>query len=305
MTEPATIIELLRPYHATTLAGAIAEFTTYAEVERGWSEQTRHAYSSDLALFARWIAQTTPNSPPLDAVLTPETYCAFVLAHCRANRIGAARRWRLLATGRSLLAFASKKHLVPHVDLDLLERPKIPRRIPVHLELDQARRLRAQCEAMSPQDRAIVLTLLYTGIRAGELIGLNLADVGDTTIRVRGKGNKERLIPLPTEASAAIARYLQTRPATDRNALFTGAHGRISIRTVQRICHQAAHRAGLPGIHPHKLRHTYATLLHQAGADILEISHLLGHASIATTQIYTSTSAACLQAAVARMPALS
>jgi len=305
MNALAAIIDCFQPYHATTLAGAIAEFLTYAEVERGWSDQTRHAYAADLSLFSRWITETTPTSPPLSAVLTADTYCAFVVAYSRANRIGAARRWRLMATGRSLLTFATKKKLVPPVQLDLLERPKIPRRIPAHLELEQARTLKAHCDTLSPQWRAVLLTLLYTGIRVGELVGLNLADVGDTTIRVRGKGDKERLIPLPAVAAEAIARYLKVRQGYGRTALFTTPNGRLSIRTVERICQLAAQRARLPGIHPHKLRHTFATLLHQAGADIVEISHLLGHSSVATTQMYTATSAATLQSAVARMPALS
>ena len=305
MPETATIVSMLRPYRATTLRAAIAEFETYGDVERGWSVQTRRAYAADLALFAAWLADAAPQPPPLSEILTADVYCAFVLAHCQRGGVGPARRWRLLSTGRSLLAFACRKSLVAHSEVDRLERPKIPARIPVHLDLDQARRLRVAADAMPSQDRAILLTLLYTGIRAGELVGLNLDDIGDAAIRVRGKGNKERLIPLPAEAAAAIARHLHTRTPSARGALFTSAQGRISIRTVQRTCNMAARRAGLPGIHPHKLRHTYATLLHHAGADILEISKLLGHASIATTQIYTATSAASLQTAVARMPKLS
>jgi len=305
MQATAIIAPILRAYSSTTLRGAIADFLTYAEIERGWSPQTRAAYSGDLHLFDHWVSQRLGPSAPLSQVLTPEAYSAFTVSFARDHRVGAARRWRLLASGRSFLHFAERKGLIPPCNLDLLERPKLPHRLPAHLDLPQAQALSAATASLTPRDRAIVLTLLHTGIRVGELTGLNLNDLGATTLRVRGKGDRERIVPLPPTARAAITAYLPTREEKHHPALFTSRQGRISIRTVQRLVSRAASLADGPGAHPHKLRHTYATLLHQAGADILDISRILGHASVATTQIYAASDPAQLQSAAALFPSLS
>ncbi len=149
------------------------------------------------------------------------------------------------------------------------------------------------------RDLAILELFYSSGLRLSELTGLNLLDLdllGDQ-VKVRGKGRKERLVPLGSRASRVLRRYLETRqrlasrPGADRQAVFLNPRGRrLTPRSVQRIVHRAYEAIGVDGLKTHSLRHTFATHLLDAGADLRAVQELLGHASLSTTQIYTHTS---------------
>jgi site-specific recombinase XerD len=286
------------------LSRAIQDFLVYAETDRGWSEQTQSAYAHDLALFERWLASTAKGGDSLVSVLSAETFAQFASAYAKDRRCGPARRWRLTAAGRSLLTFAMKRRIIAAQDLSIIERPKLPVRVPVSVTLEDARALVTAAQTAPPLTKALLLTLISTGLRVGEIASLNIADWRDHTFRVTGKGDKQRIVPVSDDAEAAISEYLPLRPMQSHPSLFQSAHGRIAVRTIQRICADASKAAGLPAIHPHQLRHTFATLLHEAGADIVEISRLLGHANVATTMIYTHSSPSRLRATTNLLPKL-
>ena len=156
------------------------------------------------------------------------------------------------------------------------------------------------------RNTAVVLLLLNAGLRCGELVSLTLSDVEVSSrsgrIRVRGKGDKERVVPLNGVARRALSRWLEVRPAGETEALFTGQRGDpLSARGVQRIVKKVSLRAGLEGVTPHTLRHTFGKGLVDAGVSLDRVAKLLGHASINTTKIYTAPSQADLEEAVERL----
>jgi integrase/recombinase XerC len=154
-------------------------------------------------------------------------------------------------------------------------------------------------DAAAVRDLAIVELFYSSGLRLSELTGLNLLDLDllSDQVKVRGKGGKERLVPLGRRASRALLSYLDTResvarrPGSDRAAVFLNPRGRrLGQRSVQRLVHRALDSVGGDGLRTHSLRHTFATHLLDAGADLRAVQELLGHASLSTTQIYTHTS---------------
>jgi integrase/recombinase XerC len=174
--------------------------------------------------------------------------------------------------------------------------PQVARKLPNTLDVDQMARL-LQIQGDDPvtvRDRAMLELLYSSGLRLAELVNLNPEDVdlGDAMIRVTGKGNKTRLIPIGRMARAAVTEWLPVRPelaAGDEKALFVGVRGRrISPRTVQNRVHHWALKAGIPQrVYPHLFRHSFATHLMESSRDLRAVQELLGHADISTTQIYT------------------
>ncbi len=161
---------------------------------------------------------------------------------------------------------------------------------------------------MALRDTAMLATLVYTGVRLKELVGLDLCHIEPTrgTIRVLGKGARERLIPLNPHLRESLDAWLHVRPTCQSKAVFLSRYDRrVSPRAVQLMLAKYIRVAGIEREHvsPHKLRHTFATLLHRAGVDILRIQALLGHSSITSTRIYTHTDTTDLQSAVDALPA--
>jgi site-specific recombinase XerD len=174
-----------------------------------------------------------------------------------------------------------------------------PEKLPVFLTSPERDRLVAILDELQPRgvrhgrerNTAVILTMLYSGLRVHELSNLNRDDVdfdADTILCRRGKGGRARLLPLHHVPAAMLVRYLETR-TDDLDALFVSRKGnRLAIRSIQELVKATAVAAEIPKtITPHKLRHTFATLLLERGADLRVIQELLGHASIATTQVYT------------------
>lgn len=207
---------------------------------------------------------------------------------------------RKLATLRSFYKFCLRRGYVQAHPLASIRTPKQEKRLPKYLELEQITTLLSTPDdktLLGARDRAMLEVLFSTGVRVSELVDLDFADVdfSGQTIRVRGKGKKQRTAPIGQTAIAAIRRYLELRrsdarsAAFDQNALFVNKHGqRLSTRSVRRKLDKYLAEAGLdPNISPHTLRHSFATHMLNNGADLRSVQELLGHQSLSTTQVYT------------------
>ena len=220
------------------------------------------------------------------------------LAYCQRERgnDAAARARKAVAIKRFYRYLSLDQRYLERNPLQELESPKIKRSLPKYLTLEQSLEL-LQCVDGNNRERdyCILALFLNCGLRVSELVSLNLSDIRrDDTMRVVGKGNKERTIYLNPTCMSALHRYLQVRPAdciADRNALFISRNNRrISVRAVQNVVAKFLKKAGLDGqgFSAHKLRHTAATLMYQHGdVDVLLLKEILGHENLATTEIYT------------------
>ncbi len=206
---------------------------------------------------------------------------------------------RKLASIRSFLKFLVRERVISANPAQLVSTPRQGKSIPVALSVDDAFRLvesAGRGSIRDRRDRAILETLYSSGLRVGELVGLNVdtVDLDLGVVRVMGKGRKERIVPLGSKAVTALTSYLERRGEFVRvtgkeEALFLNARGRrLTARSVARIVGKYARQCGLPKlVSPHSLRHTFATHLLDGGADLRGIQELLGHASLSTTQKYT------------------
>jgi integrase/recombinase XerC len=224
------------------------------------------------------------------------------------NRRGLATRSaaRALSAVRSFYRYLQEHHDLANNVLRAAKAPKLEKRLPTYLDQAQTGRLfewaesRASGDEFQPTRDLAILELFYsTGIRLSELCGINLEDLDLLTdqVKVRGKGRKERIVPVGSRAVLALRRYVKLRepvvgrPRADRRAVFVSRQGRrLSARGIQRIVHRLLEGIGGDGLRVHSLRHTFATHMLDAGADLRAVQELLGHASLSTTQIYTHTS---------------
>jgi site-specific recombinase XerD len=246
----------------------------------GLGEATRRAYRFDLEPFAAWLDQRGSTLEDVDARLFSE-YAAD-LGRGRPRRLAPATIARRLAAARSLIRFALGAERVPDVALS----PRRPRRLPRAPKLPELERTLAALAGDEPlqlRNRALVELVYSAGLRSQEAVDLDLADVDfdAETVHVRGKGEKERIVPLGEEAAYRLGLYLRDgRPGLvtgAENALFVSARGRrLDTSTLRRL---------VP--HPHSLRHAFATHLLEGGADLRVIQELLGHSSLSTTQMYS------------------
>jgi integrase/recombinase XerC len=281
------------------LAEVVDAYQRYLELEAGRSAHTVRAYLGDVVgLLAHRQALGSTSLEELDL---PELRAWLAL-----QRDGGAARSTLARRAASLRTFTAWAHRAGRLEDDpgqLLASPRPSRRLPAVLHADEAAAaMRAEDEGATPRelrDRAVVELLYATAIRVGELVGLDIDDLDEPrrVLRVLGKGAKERTVPYGLAAQRALTAWLQDgRPALLRphsgSALLLGARGgRIDPRTVRRVVHRrVAAVPGAPDIGPHGLRHSAATHLLDGGADLRSVQELLGHASLATTQIYTHVS---------------
>jgi integrase/recombinase XerC len=261
--------------------------------QRGLSGHTRAAYGRDLEEFRRVIAARLGREPAPARVDTVQVRAYLAALFGTNDSASIARKFSSL---RAFFRFLTRRGDVARDPTAAIRQPKRKRALPRALSVDDAFRVvespepkRADLEA---RDRAIVEVLYGAGLRVSELCGLDVGDVGrdEGLVRVRhGKGGKERIVPLGAKALAALDAYLALRPGG--GALFTNARGgRITPRSVQRHLARAAALAGVDGVSPHALRHSFATHLLDGGVDLRSIQELLGHASLSSTQIYTKVS---------------
>ena len=278
----------------------IAAFLDQLVYERGLSENTREAYGHDLARFwdfaARRGAATLRDVKGADIV-------AF-LGHEQDAGYDDATIARRFAAVRVLFAWLADDGRLPANPAEILSRPKIAHHLPETLTEQQVSRLlAAAAEDDSPlglRNRAILELLYACGLRASELVGLTLDDVrlDEAFLRCTGKGSKQRVVPIGATAVGALRDYLRdARPALagekgDTSFFLTKRGTGMCRETLWRIVEAAADKAGLAGeVHPHTLRHCFATHLLAHGANVRAIQEMLGHADIATTQIYTHVDA--------------
>ncbi len=278
-----------------TLSGLHQKFLRYCEGERRLSPQTVVAYRSDFSQFVEALrAQSRWGLMSQDVVgtlsLANVRLYQYAMAEQGASRATVQRRLvSLNRFGRWLVRYG---HLADN-PLANIGFPRKERRLPRVLDWNQVEQ--AIVGETRPRERAILSLLAYGGLRRGEVVGLRVGDFSPSasTLHVRGKGNKDRVVVLPRIGGQALAKYVASRATAPPDAaLFVTAAGRpISYRAVTRAVRWAARRLGVH-VHPHMFRHSYATELLERGADIRDIRDLLGHESVATTEIYTHVSAA-------------
>ena len=271
----------------------LATFFNYLRYERGCSENTVSAYRSDLrGWFSFCSEKGIPPSPPL-----PERIAEYLGFLSREGRSKSSIQ-RAAATLRSWTRFLASEG-VSGGSLDLLRLPAKERKLPKVLTEGEVDRLLEACEGDDPislRDRAIVEVGYGCGLRAGEIASLDLADVGPHTglIRLRGKGDKERVVPLVGKVKGRVERYLSSGRGlpggTGGGKCFLSRNGRpLRREDVWRIIQKRGEKAGISRsrLHPHILRHSFATHLLRRGMDLRVLQELLGHSSIMTTEKYT------------------
>jgi integrase/recombinase XerC/integrase/recombinase XerD len=273
---------------------------------RGLSEATRRAYGVDTGQFAAWASARGTEPAGVD-YRTLRRYAATL----SERRVVGATVARKLAALRALFRCLREHGTVPANPAELVPAPKRAQKLPRVLSTDELARLLDRIPAATPlalRDRAVFELAYASGLRAQELVSVQTTgvDFDAEQVRVEGKGGKTRIVPVGEAALAAIARYLQrARPVLaaagqePAPALFLSKSGRaLSTSDVRRRLQVWVRHAALEaGVHPHALRHSFATHLLDGGADLRSIQELLGHSSISTTQIYTRVESARLTSA--------
>jgi integrase/recombinase XerC len=273
-------------------AEAAARFLAYLRHERNASPHTLRHYASDLEQFAAFLKTLPDGSKEVERLDHRDlrTYLGELYA-ARRESSSIARK---LATLRSFFRFLAREGIRRDNPARLLASPKIPARLPAVPGVQKLEELFSSLpdddEPRPVRDRAMLELLYGCGLRAAELVALDTSDVlrDARLLRVRGKGRKERQVPYGRKAAVALERWLAARPAADP-AVFVNRRGRrLTTRSVGRIVKKYAILfSGDPSLHPHSLRHAYATHMLGSGADLRAIQELLGHARLSTTQKYT------------------
>jgi len=281
----------------------LADFFNYLSIEKGLASNTISAYRLDIEKFFHYLST---NQLSLEQV-TPEHLSSYV-AWLRGMentefKIGESSIARNIISIRSYFTYLAKEHKFNNPSSNF-KPPKIGKRLPKALTIDQVMSMLniAGTDLISSRDKALVELLYATGARVSELINLNTLDISTadtqagttTTVKLKGKGGKERIVPIGSFAVAAVNDYLvRSRPTllkvSTQKALFLNQRGgRLSRQSAWNLVAKAAERAGLSDqVTPHSMRHSFATHLLDGGADIRVVQELLGHSSVTTTQIYT------------------
>lgn len=278
----------------------IQNFREYLGSERNYSKHTVKAYITDIGEFLRVIKEKKlvgENAGAIDFEKLDEApvraYVSWL--YTRNSRSSISRK---LASVRTFFEFLIRKGALKNNLAKLVPTPRGEKRLPTFLTVDEVVKLLSieGSGALISRDVAVLELLYSSGLRVSELVGINLNDIDlkNLTVKVLGKGNKERIVPVGSKAARALDEYLRERlgmnPGGDH--LFVNTRGdRLNVRSVDRIIRKYALLAGIPkNVSPHVLRHTFATHLLGGGADLRAIQEMLGHKSLSTTQRYTHTS---------------
>jgi site-specific recombinase XerD len=266
-------------------------------------------YRSDLGLFARWFRDSTGEEFSA-AAATPtdlRDYRAYLLTTKQSSPATVNRH---LAALKRFFRYALAQQWVtedPTLAVKGIQQVQVAPKALAKREVDKL--LRAAERYGTKRDLAILAVLRHTGLRVGELTNLRLSDIeigerkGEVVVRA-GKGGKYRVVPLNLDARRALGAYLEVRPHVVDTHLFVGQRGTgLTIRAVEKLVEKYARLAGLPGVSPHTLRHTFGKHALDAGVDLVTVSRLLGHERLETTAIYTTPSARDLETAVAELEA--
>ncbi|WP_286924379.1 MULTISPECIES: tyrosine recombinase XerC [Lysinibacillus] len=295
----------------TKLPKFMKDFLVYLTTIRGKSQRTRKEYEYDLALFFRFhlavqqdldignITSIDISTITIEEIrdITLEDLYLF-MEYCEVQRgNSASARARKVATLKSFFKYLKgKRRLIEENPADELETPKIGRKRPIYMNIEEARQFidGIQSNHASPRNYCMMMFFLNLGIRVSELCQLNKSSIQGRYLTVVGKGNKERTVYLNDSCMQALTDYeacgKTAYKGEGEEPLFVSQKGtRFTRQTVAKIVKQINHQSGLQKerLTPHKLRHTSATMMYKAGADIRSLQHILGHSSVATTQIYT------------------
>lgn len=287
------------------LERALDAYLRHVTIERGLSAHTIAAYRRDLEGYREWLVAEGIDDT---GEVKPATIDRFIAERASAEPPPASTSLaRLQSSVRGWHRFLAREGIEADDPSGRLRPPKAPRRLPKALTIEQVERLLAAPSPEAPlgiRDRALLELLYATGARVSEAIDLDVDDLahGDV-LRLRGKGSKERIVPLGSYARAAVDTYLtRVRPALAAKGrasarLFLGARGApLSRQSAWLVIRAAAESAQITvDVSPHTLRHSFATHLLQGGADVRVVQELLGHSSVATTQIYTHVSVDALR----------
>ncbi len=277
---------------------SVDEYLGHLSVERGASRHTLSAYGRDLTEYREFLAGRGVAEV---GSVSGDDVTAFV-AHLRARGLAPSTVERKVAAIKGFHKFLVREGITSNHPTARLPLPKVPERLPDVVSIDEVDRVLGQPFPDGPvglRDRAILETLYGCGLRVSELVGLDTTDIDlhGGFVRVFGKGSKERIVPVAGMASASLDAYLREgRPrlravrsiAGVGSALFLNQRGgRLSRQSVFVLVRTYGARAGIDGLHPHTLRHSYATHMLEGGADLRSLQEMLGHADISTTQVYT------------------
>ena len=282
------------------LAEAAGRFLRYLESEKRASELTLKNYGHDLIRFTEFLVDHLGREPGLEDLREMELrdFRAFMTRRHMAG-VANSSRARTLSALRSFFAFLDRCDLVHNPAIEHVRNPKTNRALPKALNIEDAAALLSPGEHIqyreqwhAARDTALLLVIYGAGLRVAEALALNCSDMPrDGTLRVHGKGNKEREVPALPIVETALRAYLELRPvepAPDTPLFLSNREQRLNARSAQRVMAKLRVALGLPETAtPHALRHSFASHILAAGADIRSIQELLGHANIRTTQIYT------------------
>ncbi len=271
---------------------AVGSFLEYLGVERGASPHTLRGYAADLSEFTSFLAEEKiAGLPKVDARVV-----RAYLARLHRRKLSKATIARKLAAVRSCFRFLARRGALEGNPARQVRSPRLGRRLPSFLPKDEATLLldtASEPSSSAARDRALLELLYASGLRVAECCGLDLDDLDEArrTVRVLGKGDKERVVPVGETALEALGAYLAIR-GRRRGPLFLNARGgRLTPRSAHRVVRFRARRAGITQrVTPHTLRHSFATHMLGEGADLRLIQELLGHSRLSTTQRYTHVS---------------
>ncbi len=270
----------------------LADFLSYLGAEKGLSPNTLESYARDLRFLFQFL-----HARQLSSSLSNTTHILAFLAEMKDKKYAAASLCRLVVSLKMFFRYLKKEEIIQQDPTSHLDSPKFWQLIPEVLTIEEVTKLLTMADTgclIGARDQAILEVLYASGLRVSEVCQLNLFDVADDYVRVKGKGNKERVVPIAKKAVLAIDFYLSNfRKNSDKEeALFLSTKGkRIDRITIwSRIKFYAKKAQISKNISPHTLRHSFATHLLENGADLRVIQEMLGHASIGTTDRYTHIS---------------
>ncbi len=264
----------------------LAKFLSNLEIEKNYSEHTILNYRLDLEEFAVFLDKT-----PLTSVGYPDL--RRFLAQMRTRNLKPRSVARKLSSLRSFFKFLQREKVIENNPAKLLLTPKLDKPLPHFLSEGEAVQIIEAPQGdktASWRDKAIFETLYSTGMRVSELVGLNVEDVDfiSNIARVRGKGKKERMVPIGEKALEALKKYLEQRPMESQAMFLNRSNTRLTSRSICNIINKHVLKEAMAQhVTPHMFRHSFATHLLNRGADLRSVQELLGHVNLSTTQIYT------------------